>query len=429
MHTRFLNWIRAYLLIGLLASMLNAMPAQASAIHYSKSFAAPAKPVLVSPAKGTLVKTITPTLKWKVVNGATYYRVQVAYDSGFGDLVKDDTTTNVAYVPTLPPGTRFYWRVRAFNASDEASPWSAVWNFKTPLVPPVLVAPTAGEVLFTDRPTFEWNPVFTATQYILQVSAQSTFSTLLVNTTVKATQPTTKYTMTKDLPQNKTLYWRVRSKSSTLTSGWSPKQTFKTGNPPSVPVLVAPALDALVNDYTPLFNWNNSTVPSVGTFKQYEIQVDDNNDFSSPEVDTTTTPVTESQYTHGLDLASNTKYFWRVRAVQTIDGNDHFSGWSKVWSFRAAIPAPTGLTVIPNGLKPTFQWDDATATPSGTISGYTIQISAKQDFSTLLVNSTPVNSQYTPGSNLPAGKTLYFRVRVNGANGPSAWSSGQFATP
>jgi hypothetical protein len=324
--------------------------------------------------------------------------------------------------------------MKAVNAVSEESNWSATWNFRTPLVPPVLVAPAADESLLTDRPTFSWDPVLTATQYILQVSAVSNFSTLLVNTTVK----TTEYSMTKDLPQNKTIYWRVRSKSSTLTSAFSAKQSFKTGNPPTAPALLTPANGALVNDYTPLLDWKNSTTPTTPintVFKRYEIQVDDNNDFSSPEINTVTTldDITDSDFTPDTDLASNTKFYWRVRAVNTNDPNpdEHVSGWSTVWSFRTIISAPTTLAMVPttNVLRPSFDWDDAIATPSGIIKSYNIQVSTSPTFSTLIVNSTTVLSTYKMASNLPTGKTIYWRVRVNGTNGPSAWSNSQFVMP
>jgi hypothetical protein len=237
--------------------------------------------------------------------------------------------------------------------------------------------------------------------------------------------------MTKDLPQNKTLFWRVRGKNALVLGTWSANRSFTTGNPPAVPVLVSPANNMLVTDYTPLFNWSN-VLPAPGTsFKYYEIEADDNIDFSSPEVSATTTlnDATNSEYQQGSDLASNTKFYWRVRAFNT---DDHFSGWSTVWYLRMAILPPQNITKVDNPdptkpLKPSFTWDPATG--PGTISNYTIQISTVSNFSSLLVNATTINPSYSLINNLPAGKTIYWRVRVNGANGPSAWSTASFTTP
>jgi hypothetical protein len=42
----------------------------------------------------------------------------------------------------------------------------------------------------------------------------------------------------------------------------------------------------------------------------------------------------------------------------------------------------------------------------------------------------PVNdSTFTPVTNLPKNRVIYWRVRANGLNGPSNWSKFQFRTP
>lgn len=388
-----------------------------------KSAPKPGVPGLAAPTKGRLVASLQPLLDWKQTSPvAHHYHVQVASNNTFKDLVVDDTNVSTSQF-TLPfaltPGRQYYWRVRGLNIINGAGGWSAVRYFRTPLAQPVIISPAPNEALLTDRPAFNWDFVDGASQYTLQVSATSNFSRLLVHVTVD----TAEYSMTKDLPQNKILYWRVRAKTPVVTSPWSTRWSFKTGNPPSVPVLVAPANNALVTDYTPLFNWNNSTVSAPKTFKHYEIEVDDNIDFSSPEI---TAAQTVSQFTPGSDLASNTKFYWRVRAVST---KDHVSGWSAVRSFSTILASPASLTVVPTDkpLLPNFDWDDAAGL--GPISSYTIQISTSASFSTLLVNSTTSNSTYNLLKNLPSGRTIYWRVKVNGANGPSNWSTDHFLTP
>lgn len=435
MFTKILQWTRIYLLIGILVSIVNATPVSASGLSSDQAGAgvsAPlrlAAPTLVSPANGSITTTLPPTLRWS--SAANHFDVQIATDSAFTDIViqQQGITYPVLYwspgTGILLQETIYYWRVKAYTAANVASNWSVVWKFKTPLAPPNLVTPIYDQSLLTDRPVFDWDPVTDATLYILQASASTNFGTLLVNVTISATE----YKMTKDLPQNKTLYWRVKAKNSVITGAWASPWVFKTGNPPTVPVLGAPANGVLLKDYTPFFNWGNSVVPAGTTFEQYQLQVDDNNDFSSPEIDTTTTPITKSDFTALADLASNTKFYWHVRAFNTIDATaeEHYSGWSTIWYFRTVILAPQNLSVVDNPanhLRPHFQWDIPTGT--GTISSYNIQISTLANFSTLFINSTTVNPYYDLLKNLPANKTIYWRVRVNGANGPSAWSTTQF---
>lgn len=387
---------------------------------------APGVPVLLAPIDSALVGQLAPTMDWKdSVPAAHDYQIQVSTSKNFSTTVIDETDQLTStYTPgsDLLPGTLYYWRVRAYNVIGGVSAWSSLGTFRTPLAPVSLLSPSDTSSLLVDRPTFEWAPADGANQYILQVSNMGDFSTLLVNVTVDEME----YSMTTDLPQNKTLFWRVRPKTPAVKGPWSATWSFLTGNPPSVPALVAPLDNALIKDYTPTFDWNNSKLPAGTTFKHYEIQWDEDPLFASPETNTTTPgDLTDSDFTPGSDLLSNQKYYWRVRAINILGLNEYTSGWSAVWSFRAAIPAPTGLTMIPNGQMPSFEWDDAAAP----FTSYTIQISTAGNFSTFIVNSTTATSSYTMLKNLPKGKPIYWRVRVNGANGPSAWSTEEFTIP
>ena len=69
-------------------------------------------------------------------------------------------------------------------------------------------------------------------------------------------------------------------------------------------------------------------------------------------------------------------------------------------------------------LHPTFNWENVPGATS-----YPIKVSKNITFTSLVVNKTVVPSTYTPTINLPANITLYWRVKANGLNGPSLWSS------
>jgi hypothetical protein len=61
--------------------------------------------------------------------------------------------------------------------------------------------------------------------------------------------------------------------------------------------------------------------------------------------------------------------------------------------------------------------------------GYTVQISTSSSFSSLLVNTAATTDTFTPDTNLPANRTIYWRVRTTGANGQSRWTTASFKTP
>jgi beta-lactamase superfamily II metal-dependent hydrolase len=382
----------------------------------------PGVPILVSPGSATLVNTLGPVFDWNdSIPAAHHYQLQIAETSTFvTPVVNEINVAASVFSPAsnLLPGKLYYWRVKALNVIGEASNWSAERNFKTPLAQPVLAAPANGISVPTDRPNFDWDDIPGASQYILQVSTLNTFGSLLLNVTVNGSN----YSPSRDLPQVKPLYWRVAAKTSAVTGLWSSPGNFITGNPPTVPTLSSPAANALLKDYRPIFKWSKVTVPAFTTFDHYQIVVDDDPAFGSSEVDENIYGQTLVQFQPGSDLNSNTKYYWRVRAFNSAG---EYSGWSAIRFFRTVILSPQSLTVIPNGLRPRFDWDDAT----GTVTNYTIQISTSSTFGTFLVNSTTVNSFYDMLKDLPSGKTIYWRVKVNGANGPSGWSTGQYVVP
>ena len=200
--------------------------------------------------------------------------MQVATDNTFASSVYDvnNLPTSQYIVPAdLNPNTTYYWRVRAFNALDETKGWTAARTFRTALLPPTLTTPTMGMPLLTNRPIFDWNDVAGATSYTIQAAPVSNFTgTLTLNTT--ATGST--YTAIKDLPANRTIYWRVRSNGTNGPSAWSSVFTLTTAKPPSIPALVAPTENLLIsNTLTPKLDWGNSTVPVGVTFDKYHVQV------------------------------------------------------------------------------------------------------------------------------------------------------------
>jgi len=101
-----------------------------------------------------------------------------------------------------------------------------------------------------------------------------------------------------------------------------PTTTFDS-TPPEVPELIAPGDGENTPDATPTFAWTSVSDPSGVT---YHIQVDNDPDFSSPEVNVT--GLIDNTYTS--PKLANENYSWRVRAV---DGAGNVSDWSSVWTF------------------------------------------------------------------------------------------------
>jgi hypothetical protein len=275
---------------------------------------------------------------------------------------------------------------------------------------PVLLSPRR---IVTDslQPTFTWRAVTGTTQYLIQISKYSSFSVMVVDTRTSDTS----YTPILPLAINTRYFWRIRAIGTFGTSDWATTY-FTTPNPPPAPTLTAPANNSLVTNYRPRLDWQDVTPPTGTTLLNYQIQVSSDSGFAVLVQDAT---VTASEFTPLTKLLPNQTYYWRVRAVNTLG---HKGEWSAAWNFRTALLAPrlvspANASILLNR-RPDFDWSDVPGASS-----YTLQVSAFSNFSSLIINTPSAVSNFTLPADLPANLTLYWRVRTNGFNGPSLWST------
>lgn len=82
----------------------------------------PVFPPLGLPGSGSTNVPATPTFQWQSVLQAYDYRLQVARDAGFTDIVFETITRNTSATPSqaLPTNTQFFWRVTARNGCGES---------------------------------------------------------------------------------------------------------------------------------------------------------------------------------------------------------------------------------------------------------------------------------------------------------------------
>ncbi len=92
----------------------------------------PAQPTLVSPPNNSFNQLSSVRFIWNKSIGASTYRLQVAQDSLFTNLVLNDSTLtdSTIVVTNLTTNKYYWWRVNAKNAIG-TSPYSAIWKFGT----------------------------------------------------------------------------------------------------------------------------------------------------------------------------------------------------------------------------------------------------------------------------------------------------------
>ncbi|MDZ7755195.1 fibronectin type III domain-containing protein [Rhodohalobacter sp.] len=312
----------------------------------------PATPTLLSPSNGSSGVSTSPNLDWNSVSNVSSYRLQVAEDSGFSNIVKNDNglTQSQQSVSGLDYETTYYWRVRAVN-SDGASDWSPVWSFTTesngnddggsgsdsPPAAPTLSSPSNGSSGVSTSPDLSWNSVSNAASYRLQVSETSGFASTVVNDN----GITSIQRQVSSLDYETTYYWRVRAVNSDGASDWSSTRSFTTesngnddggsgsgggsGGGDDSPAQGAPGLKSPSDQsnnvsLTPEFEWS-----VVENADYYILHVNSVN----PAEMVINEEVSGTSFTVNQSLDPETVYHWRVRAVVNGEEGD----WSPIGEF------------------------------------------------------------------------------------------------
>ncbi len=97
---------------------------------------APAAGTLVAPANNATNVATQPTLSWNAIAGAESYRVEVATDAAFSNVVIDEVVATTSYAVTSPLSTSadHFWRVTGTNSCGTGTV-STVFTFRTLTAP------------------------------------------------------------------------------------------------------------------------------------------------------------------------------------------------------------------------------------------------------------------------------------------------------
>jgi hypothetical protein len=326
------------------------------------------------------------------------------YDQEFGDYSAD-----------LLEG-KYYWRVRARNSDNVAGPWSSVWNFtvdtqKPPV--PMLKSP-ADNAPSKGTPTFSWIASTGAKWYKLGYTAGDCAS--LDKDTFPALTTTSYKPLTQEVGD---LHWCVMA--GDLAGNWSAWSGARTVhiNPlvPAAPALIQPATAGFTNNTMPLLKWK-----SVAYGDKYQVQVSMASTFLST-VEDYSGPVQEFN-TYTNPLVGGVKYFWRVRAYNSINNP---GPWSPVWNFTVDTlpPAAPGMLTPGDGSIVNTTVPKLTLSPVVGAKYYQFQVDPAGSFASPPVDVTLTTTSYT----IPAAKSLdfgtnYWRVQaIDAAGNTSGWTA------
>ena len=273
-----------------------------------------------------------PQLKWNAVSGAAKYWV---YRSTDGVNFKYyDSTAKTSYTNTgALLGTKYHYRVKAVavvNGKNVASAYSGTKSlFTTPAAPGVSIYRVNG------KPQLKWSAVTGAEKYWIYRSTDG------VN--FKYYDSTTGTSYTNCIAASGTEYY-YKVKAAAVENGKNVASDFSnTKSLFTTPA--APSVSITTSKGKPKLTWK----AVKGADKYYIYRSTDGKNFKYyNETD-------EAGYTN-YSTNIGTTYYYKVRAVKTIDGNDHKSDFSAVRSIQCR-PAAVNLSISRSYGKPKLTWD------------------------------------------------------------------------
>lgn len=377
---------------------------------------APNVPLLTSPSNNQLNTSNTPTLQWQDADNRETFHLQVSKQSDFSSfIVNDSALTDLSkQLAGLEVLTKYFWRVRAKNSTTGKphSAFSVVWNFTTANLPPtkpILVGPVNNAVEIPLNTNLTWNKSDYAENYILQISTDTNFGTLVLHDStltdklkqVGPLNPVTKY------------YWRVRAKNGVGKSGFSDTWNFTTELiPPAAPVLISPADKATEQDLSLALSWQTSPLAAA-----YNLIVSTDINFTTIFFHDSTITTLSQQISNLLPL---TTYYWKVQA-KNVKGKSAFTTIrefeTKLIPPQAPVLVEPSNTSVNQSVKLICKWGAVNYADS-----YELQIATDENFTTSIITFPDIKLLSKQIEALEYGTKYYLRVRAKNSAGVSDFS-------
>jgi hypothetical protein len=369
-------------------------------------------PSLTAPVNGAVKQMPNVLLQWGPVPGAMTYKVQADTDSLFSGPQKIATIYAATKATELFFGKKYFWRVKAIGISD-SSAWSSVGNFYTIDTVKVL-KPTNGSLKQKVSCFMKWNAITGLTDYEYEVDTNLSFSSPLYN--MGSFSGISTYGYSFQLAIGKTYYLRMRAKHSMDVSSWCNPIQFRTKD---TTILKRPLNDTIAKHPVTSLQWKQ-----IGsTHYDYSISTDtnftaeiiypvDSNSFVYMQTDSIVKIYTDT-------LQFNTKYFWRVRARNSIDT----SKWTDSWKFTTIqyiktlkpVNDSVGVSTVAK-----FEWQKTAG-----IRKYILEVDTSIAFltpKTFTCGGSLVQYQIPLAQQLQNLKSYYWRMKAINSVDTSDWS-------
>ncbi|MBN2406365.1 MAG: gliding motility-associated C-terminal domain-containing protein [Elusimicrobia bacterium] len=390
---------------------------------------------LSTPADANILTDNTPMFLWDATadpdpgDYIAYYTVVYSSSQDFGVPVSSTVyISSFTPVSALVENATYWWSVRAYdndgykrvsstrtfrmNAEDE---YPYTFNLSTP-------ADT--QIMKTKRPSFDWadctdpDPGDIIT-YTLRYSQSPDFGTYTDIDDI----PVSTYTFTEDLSENATYYWKVFARDSdslvrqSNQTDWSVRINAVNQSPGSFSVLT-PTNTSTVEVRKPTFTVTASSDPDPGDVITYRIYYSTYSDFTSST--TIESGPGETFANTSAELADNSTYFWKARAVDSkgLGTESTETDWEFYTFFNDppygfSLSSPAYSEIVSTN-TPKFLWQANGDPDKGDSVTYSLWYSTRQDFdlSARVTESALEVSSFTPAAALVEDATYWWSVRA-----------------
>lgn len=287
-------------------------------------------------------------LKWKTtinnvtITGVTQFDYQIDTSLSFSSpLLNSGTVASTVFSyknVELYFGQVYYWRVRAKHALS-TSDWTNPNAFTT-LDDVTLQTPANNSSNQSLNANMKWKIVGSAISYRYQISPDADFTNVVFDA-----QTDTNIVQAQMLQFGIKYYWRVRARNLLDTTSWGDANNFTTIN---TVLLKGPAQNEQNVTTLPTMTWTGQT-----GIEGYQLQIASDNSFSNPYINSF--PASDvTSYQVLKTLASQTTYYWRMRAFSNGGILADTTDWSAVWSFKTGFgtgiddPSNLAFSLYPN---------------------------------------------------------------------------------
>lgn len=402
---------------------------------FTKDTIAPPVPTIAAPLANTVFTTLRPSFSASVplTARAVRYEWEVATNEDFTSLVPITPTSSPVALFKLTQSLaqgQYFAHVRACDAAGNCGPYTDARPFGVDLrlLPannaPVIAASAASAVVF------RWTLPQGITEFKLEVSADKTFQAVPdYRKTFTVPAPPAAAPLAWSIANVGTelglgqFYWRLVLTSPNLPDVTTlPRRFIVTPPVPAAPKWVAQPNAGILNTSALKLEWTTIAYAYLGASYDvtYEVQVDNQATFVSPEY-RSTTPI--SGPTHTTTPLSDGIYYARVRTVNEF-------GAPGLWSLPQKVTIDTGLPAAPVITAPYLNAMSTNArqpvtwkpVPGATL--YRVQYSRTAAFDDLWVNEEikapvpPALPAFVPKISLAQGQ--YF-VRVAARDAALNW--------